>query len=81
MDCVVAELFLGSCFSDTVFVTLLRTALETAVSEGLRLLLTGGVPISVTLVLAVADGHFGLCGTERLDEQFISTRSKILPFG
>ena len=27
-----AELFLNSCFSDTVFVTLLSTAVETAVS-------------------------------------------------
>ena len=32
MDCLPAELFLSSCFSDTVFVTLLRTAVETASS-------------------------------------------------
>ena len=32
MDCLAAELFLNSCFSDTVFLTLLRTAVETAIS-------------------------------------------------
>ena len=34
---------------------------------------TGGVPTSLTLVLAVADGLFGLYGSERTDELFIST--------
>ena len=33
----------NSCFSDTVFVTLLRTAIETAISEVHKLLRTGGV--------------------------------------
>ena len=33
MDCLVAELFLNSCFSDTVFVTLARTAVKTAISD------------------------------------------------
>ena len=33
MDCLAAELLLHSCFSVTVFVTLLRTAVETAVSR------------------------------------------------
>ena len=32
MYCLAAELFLNSCFSDTVFLTLLRTAVETAIS-------------------------------------------------
>ena len=32
MDCLAAELFLNSCFSDIVFVTLFRTAVETAIS-------------------------------------------------
>ena len=32
MDCPAADLFLGSCFSDAVFVTLVRTAVETAIS-------------------------------------------------
>ena len=44
MDCLAAELFLNSRFSDTVFVTLFRTAVETAVSEVHKLLGTGGVP-------------------------------------
>ena len=42
------------CFStvlNAVFVTLLRTAVETAVSEVHRLLRTGGVPTSLTLLL------------------------------
>ena len=47
-DCLAAELFLNSCFSDTVFVTLFRTAAETAISRGHKLLGTGGVPIFVT---------------------------------
>ena len=39
----------GSCFWDTVFVTLLfRTAVETAVSEVHSSLHTGGVPTSLT---------------------------------
>ena len=33
MDCLAAELFLDSRFWDTVFVTLFRTAVETAISE------------------------------------------------
>ena len=32
MACLAAELLLNSCFSDTVFVTLFCTAVETAVS-------------------------------------------------
>ena len=43
-------LFLDSCSTDIVFVTLLRTAVETAVSEAHKLLRTGGVPTSLTLV-------------------------------
>ena len=45
-----AELFLNSCFSGTVFVTLFRTAVETAVSEGHKLHRIGGVPASLTLL-------------------------------
>ena len=48
MDCLAAELPLNSCFSDTVFVTLRCTAVETAVSEVHTLLRTGGVPTSLT---------------------------------
>ena len=39
-----------SCFSDTVFVTWLRTAAETAISEVHKLLGTGGVPTSLTVL-------------------------------
>ena len=41
MDCLVAKFFLNSCFSDTVFVTLLRAAAETAVRVVHKLLRTG----------------------------------------
>ena len=41
---------LNSCFSDIVFVTLLRTAVETTVSEVHKLLRTGGVPTSLTVL-------------------------------
>ena len=33
MECLAAELFLNTCFSDAAFVTSLRTAVETAISE------------------------------------------------
>ena len=49
--------------------------METAISEVHRLLSTGGVPNSLpsVVVLAVADGLFGLCGSERADELFMSS--------
>ena len=63
MVCLAVELFLSSCFSDTVFVTLLHTAVETAISEVHKLLRTGGVSTSLTfIVLAVADGLFRFTG-------------------
>ena len=49
MGCLAAELSLATCFSDTVFVTLFRTAAETAISRVHKLLGTGGVPIFLTL--------------------------------
>ena len=57
----------NSCFSDTTFVALLRTAVETAVSEVHKLLRT--------VVLAVANGLFGLYGSESTDELFMSSSS------
>ena len=50
IDCLVAELFLNSCFFDAVFVTLFRTAVETAVSGVRNLLRTSGVPTSLTVL-------------------------------
>ena len=50
VECPAAELVLSSCFSDTVCVTLFRTSVETAVSEVHKLLHTGGVPTSLTLM-------------------------------
>ena len=56
------------------FVTLLRTAVQTAIREIHRLLRIGEVPhLLNVVVLARADGLFGLCGSERLDELFIFT--------
>ena len=49
IDCLTAELFPNSCFSDTVFGTFFRTAVETAVSGVRKLIRTGGVPTSLTL--------------------------------
>jgi len=74
MDCLAVELILNCRFSDTVFVSLLHTTVETANSEVHKLLLTGEVPTSLTLLfcLAMADGLFGLYGSERTDELFIS---------
>ena len=54
MDCLAAELFLNSCFSDTVCVTLFPPAVERAISEVQKLLrICGGrgVPTSLTLLL------------------------------
>ena len=48
LDNPLLQLFLSSCFSDTVLVTLFRTAVETAVSEVHKLLCTGGVLTSLT---------------------------------
>ena len=64
MVCLAAELFLNSCFSGTVFVTLFHTAVETAVSEVHKLHHIGGVPASLTLLFlqwltisSVSTGH------------------------
>ena len=49
--CLAAELFLNSCFLDTVLTTLFRTAVETAITRVHKLLRTGGVPTSLTLLV------------------------------
>ena len=70
MDGPLLQLFLNSCVSDIV--TLLRTAVETAVSEVHKLLRTGGVDKDPRLlVLALADGLFGLDGSECKAELFM----------
>ena len=67
------ESFIDSCLvSDIVFVTLLRTAVEVH-----KLLGTGGVPASV--VVAVADGLFGLYWSEGRDQLCMGTRSPLSP--
>ena len=48
LDNLLLQLFLDSCSTDIVFVTLFRTAVETSVSEVHKLLGTGGVPTSLT---------------------------------
>ena len=50
MHCLAAELLLHSCFLNTVCVTLFRTAGETANTEVDKLLGTGEVPTSLTLL-------------------------------
>ena len=60
MDCLAPELFLNSCFLDTV--TLLRTAVQTA-NNGVHKLLSShwrGPHLLNIVVLAVADGLFGV---------------------
>ena len=50
MDCLAAELLLNSCFLDTILVTLLHTAVKTVIRGAHRLLRTGGVPTSLTML-------------------------------
>ena len=75
-DFLAADLFLNSCFSDAVFVTLFPTAVETATREVHKLFGTGGVPTSLTLLFWrwLHGGLFGLYWSERWDELFIGTR-------
>ena len=53
--------------------TSFRTAVETAASGVHKLLRTGGIPMHFFnfVVLAVADGLFGLYGSERWDKLLI----------
>ena len=48
-DSPLLQLFLNSCFSDTVFVTLLHAAVKTTISKVHKLLRTGRVPTSLML--------------------------------
>ena len=70
--CLAAELLLNSCFSDTVFVTLLPTALETAKYTSC-FALAGGPHLLHVVVLGVAAVSW-VYASERLGELIISTR-------
>ena len=56
MDCLAAQLFLNTCFPDTVTVTLFRTAVETAVS-GVPHKLLGTGDDALTLRAPLQLGH------------------------
>ena len=70
--------FLNNCFVDTVFPTWLRTAVNTVIRKLIRSTQVNlhwrGPHLLNIVVLVVADALFGLCGSERVDELFISTR-------
>ena len=51
LDYLLLQLFLNSCATDIVFVSLLRTAVETAISGVLKLLRTGEVTTALALLL------------------------------
>ena len=48
LDSLLLQLFLNSCAKDSIFVSLLRTAVETVISEVHKLLRTGEVPTALT---------------------------------
>ena len=81
MDGFAAELFLNSRFSDTVFVTLLRTAVETAISEVHKLLNSHwrGSHLLDVGVLAVVGGLFGLYWSELLGALLLGSRPPLSP--
>ena len=68
LDNPLLELFLNSCFLNIMI--LLRTAVETAVSGVHKLLGTGEVPTSLTLLSwrLLQGGLFGFCGSELCDK-------------
>ena len=79
VDGLAAELFLNSCFSDTVFVTLFHTAVERVSCGVHKLLCIGQVPISLTLLLwLVADALSGLYRSECWDKLLVGTQSPSL---
>ena len=76
MDCLAAELFPNSRFSDTVFGTLFRTAVETAVREVHKSLNSYLLNI---VVLAVVGGLFGLYRSEFLGALLLGSRPPLWP--
>ena len=81
LDSPLPHLFLNSCFSDGVFVTLLPTAVETSISGLHKLLGTGGVPTSLTLLFWrwLMVSQFGLSGSEHADELKHQVTSVLTP--
>ena len=66
LDCPLLQVPIAG-LSDTVFVTLFRTTVERGSCGEHKLLRTGGVSTSLTfIVLAMADGLFGLYGSLRV---------------
>ena len=61
-------------FSDTVFVTFFHAPTETASSTQVDWHWRGPHLLNI-VVPAVADGLFGLCGSEHWDEPLVGTRS------
>ena len=60
------QLFLNSCFTDTVCVTLFRTVVERAISDVHKLPRPGGIPRLLNIVVpAMTDSLFGLYWSER----------------
>ena len=59
LDCPLLHIPTSGCL-DSVFVTLVRTAVERASCRVHKLLRTGGVPTLTFIVLAVADALYGL---------------------
>ena len=79
--CLAAKLFLNSCFSGTVFVTLLRAAVETAVRAVHKLLNSHwrSPHLFNIVILTLAGGQFGLDGSECPYELFVSSTSPPFP--
>ena len=82
---MISHVVLNSCFLDTVFVILPCTAAETAISKVRKLLHIDGPPPPPPppplngVVLAVAEGLFGLYVPERTDKLFMSFPPPHLP--
>ena len=70
LDNLLLQLFLNSCSTDITFVTLLSTAVETAVRASSAQVASHwrGPHLLKIVVLAVTDGLFGLRGSECADE-------------
>ena len=71
LDNLLLQLFLSSCSTDITFVTVLRTAVEAAISEVHQVASHWRGPhLLNTVVLVMDDGLFGLCESGHADELF-----------